>query len=73
MGASGSAKVSMVPGKAHHVRFELWTLTGGSYHGLFRISGKINGKETEVYYYGPMGQSGPTPVAWQEEFILECL
>jgi hypothetical protein len=73
MGKSGSLKLGMVKGLAHQVRFELWNVTGGSYHGLFRISGKVNGKETEVYYYGPMGESGPTAVAWQESFSLECL
>ena len=73
-GKSGSHVVKVTPQKGVQVRFELWNQTGGAFHGLFRISGKVNGRNTEVYYYAPMGQSPPmTAVAWQEAFILQVL
>jgi hypothetical protein len=74
-GKSGSVKLSIAQGKAYSVRFELWNVTAGAFYCLFRISGKIKGQETEVYYYTPAGDTGlvPTPVAWQETFSIQSL
>ncbi len=66
---SGEHKLLMQPERGYDVRFELWNLTGGAYHGVFRILDK---DKREVYHADPSGQGGPAAVAWQQSVYLTC-
>jgi hypothetical protein len=67
---SGSTTLKMVQGHSYVVKFELWNMTGGAYHGIFRIRGIQAGKKAEPFHHDRPGQSGPMPVVWQETVVL---
>ena len=69
---SGSCQVHMGTGQTFNVRFELWNLTGGAYHCIFKVVGVPSDGDhpIELYHANPMNQGGPAAVAWQDTVFL---
>lgn len=71
-GNSGAFQVTMKKGQEFVIYFELQNLTGGAYHGSFRILGHQHGQALQVYQQDPMGEGGPAAVVWHDTVLLKC-
>lgn len=67
---SGNYNLRVKPGQTYHLRFELYNVTGGAYHGVFEA--KVQNGPVLVHQ-DQAGQSGPDPdTVWKHTFFIKA-